>query len=307
MLIYKYSQIPDKNRITYDKSLLWCKNKRQFHLGQLKLFFSELIFLVKYAKPGHKILYIGAAPGYHINKLADLFPDLFFDLWDPREFEIAPRANIKLYKEFFTDTSANAYAASEDKILLMCDLRTMRIALHKRNKDIEKMDELVDEDMKMQSRWCQIIKPEHAYLKFRLPYEIPKIRYLSGTIFLQPYTKISTEARLLTNDYDTKIIYDTKEFEEKLAWHNAKRCNSDHYNKWKSIIEKYNLYNCWDNAMGLHIVHFYLKHIKQDSSEDKVGTLFMEIIKFHSDKYGKRYGVIFADNKLPPAENSISI
>lgn len=299
MLIYKYSQIPNNHRIKYDESLKLCRGKKKMHLGQFKLFFSELIFLTMFAKPNDKILYIGAAPGYHITKLADLFPDVNFDLWDPRKFEIELRSNIKTYNDFFTDVSANSYKQNNERILLMCDLRTLEIGKLKKYKNITKMDELVDDDMKMQRRWCQIINPAYAYLKFRLPFEVPQTKYLSGTIYLQPYTKISTEARLLTNNYDNNIIYDNIEFEEKIAYHNGyTRCNSKHYNKWKNIMTEYNLVNNWDNALALHIVNFYLKTVKNIKSNEEVGKLFMDIVNFHAVKYGDKYAVLFNNNQV---------
>lgn len=298
MLIYKYSQIPDNNRISYKKSLELCKGKRKMHLGQLKLFFTELIFLTLHAKSGDRVIYVGAAPGYHITKLADLFPDVNFDLWDPRKFETEPRKNIKLYNDFFTDNTANNYTYIDERILFICDLRTLKIGIYKKYKDIEKMDELVDDDMKMQQKWCQIIKPYYAYLKFRLPYEIPKTKYLSGTIYLQPYSKISTETRLMTNNYYDNIIYDNIEFQEKMAYHNGyTRCNSRHYKYWENIMSKYNLVNNWDNALALHITNFYLKKIKKSNSKENVGILFMEIINYHIDKYGSKYNVLF-NNKI---------
>ena len=294
MLIYKYSQIPDDHRISYQKSLELCKGKKKFHLGQLKLFFTELLFLTKCAEPNDKVIYIGAAPGYHITKLADLFPNIQFDLWDPREFDTAVRPNIKLFKEFFTDTTANTYVNSGQRTLIICDLRTVTIGKYKKQKSIEKMDEVVDDDMRMQRRWCQIIKPAYAFLKFRLPYEMPETKYLGGIIYLQPYTKISTEARLLTNNYDNSIIYYNNVFEEKLAYHNGyTRCHSKHYNKWRRIMEEYHLVNNWDNALALHITNYYLKKIKGTKDEAAVGRLFMDIIDYHIKKYGDRYHVMF--------------
>jgi len=271
-----------------------CKGKQKWHLGQLKLFFSELIFLSMHAKPKDKVIYIGAAPGYHITKLADLFPDVMFDLWDPRNFEVESRPNITVHQSFFTDTIATAYTGTGERILIMCDLRTLTIGKLKKQKDIDRMDELVDDDMKMQRRWCQIIKPAYAYLKFRLPYEIPKTKYLAGTIYLQPYSKISTETRLLTKNYTDQIVYDNIEFQEKLAYHNGyTRCQSKEYPKWYNIMEKYHLVNNWDNAFAIRITHYYLKKIKKINSEEATGNLFMDIINYHINKYGDKYNVLF--------------
>lgn len=49
-------------------------------LGQLKLLITEIMFLVKVSKHGDKVVYVGAAEGYHSGYLADMFPDLHFDL-----------------------------------------------------------------------------------------------------------------------------------------------------------------------------------------------------------------------------------
>lgn len=298
MLIYKYSQIADEDRLSYEESLKLCKNK-VIHLGQLKLFFSELIFLSLHANPGDLVLYIGAAPGIHIGKLAELFPTVQFDLWDPRKFEVDTKPNIKIFKDYFTDDTARAYRTDSRRILLMCDLRTLRIGHFKRTGDIEAMDELVDDDMRMQSVWCQIINPYYAYLKFRLPYEVPKTKYLTGTIYLQPYSKISTEARLMTNNYTNFIQYDNKIFEEKLAYHNGKtRCHSIKYKKWSKIMDKYSIKNNWDNALALHITQLYLNicnkfEYQLENSLENVGVLFMDIIKYHKNKSGEKYSVIF--------------
>ena len=83
MFVYKYSQLTD--RITYRDALQkgCISEKIKIHLGQLKLLISEIMFLTKKAKDGDRVLYVGAAEGYHTAKLADMFPTLTFDLWDP--------------------------------------------------------------------------------------------------------------------------------------------------------------------------------------------------------------------------------
>src|SRR5271168_5215670 len=100
MVVYKYSQLSEKT-MSYKEAIKRCDGKIM-HLGQLKLFFSELIFLTMHAKPGYTVLYVGAAEGYHTSKMADLFPDLKFDLWDPEPFHLEARPNITLHNDFFT-------------------------------------------------------------------------------------------------------------------------------------------------------------------------------------------------------------
>lgn len=297
MFIYKYSQLLNNNRISYEEALKICRNRnmmKRLHLGQLKLFFAELLFLSLKACKGDRILYIGAAPGYHIGKLADLFPELNFDLWDPRKFEIENKKNIKIYNHFFTHDSAKSYSVIKENILLISDIRTVSIGKLKKMKEISKMDELVDSDMKMQMEWCQIINPKYAFLKFRLPYIIPNTKYLTGTIFLQPYSKISTETRLLTNDYFHYKMYDNTEFEEKMAFHNAfNRCHTKHFKRWKDIMLQYDIPNNWDNAFALHIINIYLIKVRNIVSDNEVGKLFLDIISYHRKKYGNKYDIVF--------------
>lgn len=292
-MIYKYSQLDPENQISYNESISICRNKN-IHLGQLKLFFAELLFLAMHAKPGDTVLYVGAAPGYHTNKLIEMFPGVKFDLWDPRDFEIDAHPDVKIYQEFFTDDSAKKYMNYEGRLLFICDLRDLGIGEFKKTNDIGSMDNIASEDMILQKKWCKMINPTMVYLKFRLPYEIPKTKYLTGTIYLQPYTKISTEARLMTDDYETEILYDNILFERMLAYHNAyNRCMSTRYSKWNEIMEKYNLKNNWDNAYGLYVTRFFLKNVNNDESMREVGKLFMEIIDFHVDKYGRKYSSLF--------------
>ena len=301
MFIHKYSQLGDEV-ISYEKSIKICRQSRNMHLGQIKLLFSELVFLNKYAKPGFTILYIGAASGYHITCLADMFPDCKFDLWDPRDFEVEARKNITIYQDFFTDNSAKNYALTNvEKLLLMCDLRNLEIGETKKKGkiNISKMDEITDADMKLQADWCKIIRPYKAYLKFRLPYEIPIVKYLRGKIYLQPYTKVSTEARLLTDDYDSEVLYDTILFQDKLAYHNAyNRCTKIIKSPWLSIMEKNNLYPVWDTEYALWTLHKYLLN-NNINSKKKTIELYMKIIDFHIKQYGDKYSVIFNDKKLP--------
>jgi hypothetical protein len=54
--------------------------------GQRKLLLSEIEFLTLFARPGDVVVYAGAAPGYHIPYLLDLFPFIKMVLVDPRQF-----------------------------------------------------------------------------------------------------------------------------------------------------------------------------------------------------------------------------
>lgn len=174
------------NRVTYEQSKELCSYNKGLHLGQLKLLMSELWFLNKCAEDGDLVLYVGAASGYHITKLAELYDNLHFDLWDPGKFDLVVRDNMTIYNRFFTDKDAESYAKSDRRVLFMCDIRNLAFRNTVREDDAAG-DTIVMTDMNNQMKWAQIMKPAYAYLKFRLPYAEKTVPYLSGTIYFQPY------------------------------------------------------------------------------------------------------------------------
>lgn len=302
-LPYKYSQLDHTKRITFQESVAICKgddalNIKTWHFGQMKLFYSEMLFFTKYAQPGDRVVYVGAAAGYHTNLIAELFPQLKFDLYDKNPFKIDDKwiksGQIQLFKEYFTDTHAENYALSDERILFLCDMRDLNIGKHKSDDSIDEADIIVMQDMVDQMRWAQIIKPVMVYLKFRLPYEVQNFDYLAGTIYLQTYTSISTEARLCTHIYDKVITYDAKEFDEVLAYHNAyNRCLSKTYPQYEPITSKYGIINNWDNCYALMIIGNYLQRYRGKSSVDSMGKLFMKIHHFHKSRLRDPYDLVF--------------
>jgi len=297
--IFKVSQL--SGRLTYEQALSEFEEanviKPEMHLGQMKLFFCELLFLTKYIADANKVLYVGAAKGYHISKLADLFPNVIFDLWDPGQFDLFPRDNMRIYNKFFTTDTAKIYAQSDDKILFMCDIRNLSIAQKIKNLDGIAADEIVDNDMRLQAEWIKIINPIYAYLKFRLPWFTDYSKYLSGTIYLQPYAPTGTEARLMTNNYVDYVMYNNKEYDEKMAFFNFRIRFNTSYPRWDKICHQYKLKNCWDTAYCLYVTDYYLRKIHGIRSDEKTGQLYMEIVNFHIQKYGKKYDILFEKTK----------
>lgn len=296
-MIYKYSQLTE--RISYEGVKIKDPTKRRKipqHLGQFKLLFTEIMFLTKKSNKNNnnKVLYVGSAEGYHIAKLADLFPYLKFDLWDPGRFNIEKRPNIEIFNKFFTKKDAYSYKNEGDNILFICDIRTLKIAEYVKQQDNEKIDNIIDEDNQKQLEWVQIINPICAFLKFHPPYRPGKTKYFKGTIYLQPYSLIATEVRLLTNNYNDLTEYDNTEFDEKLAYFNFLiRSKFNIYKRWIKILEKYKIENSWDNNIALYIIDYYLRKIKKIKSDEEVGKLFMDILEFHKKEYGKKYNAIF--------------
>ena len=100
-MIYKFSQLVDRVNFQESNTL---RSKKVLHFGQLKLLFSEILYLSKSFNPNSTVVYIGVADdGFHISFLADMFKELNFELWDKAEFGLELRSNIKLINRFFTN------------------------------------------------------------------------------------------------------------------------------------------------------------------------------------------------------------
>src|SRR5690606_11262993 len=96
-------QLPYNNKNT---------KKTSVHFGQLKLLMSEIEFLTFYWNPSIKnpiVVYIGAAPGTHLDMLSKMFPSFEFHLYDKLElpiiFDPILRNNpkITIHEKYFED------------------------------------------------------------------------------------------------------------------------------------------------------------------------------------------------------------
>lgn len=129
------------------------------HWGQRKLFMNELELLTLHASPGDTVLYAGAAPGKHIEFLADrLFPELTFVLVDPAPFRIRPSARIRLVQGLMTDELAREYSSGSTstgepkRVIFVSDIRRTHAS-----------EDLILEDMLDQQRWHDILRPKVRY------------------------------------------------------------------------------------------------------------------------------------------------
>lgn len=284
---YRYDQLSE--RVPYLEIHKKQRDHRKYdigvHIGQLKLLLSEVLFICKFidSKPT-KILYIGAgSEGYHNTFLADMFPEILFDLWDPGRFNVEDRQNIKIFNKFFRDNDAKKYAddvKKGEKILFMSDIRNLEIAKERDN--LSKSDKIVMADMNDQLNWSRIIRPIASYLKFRLPYNAEKFRYFEGPIYLQPFSPLSTEARIIVTNFDSMKTYDTKEYDDKMAYFNHLiRSKKLKYKKWRNVMEKHKIINNWDTSYTFHILYFYLTKMGKNNGDEDVVKLFMDIINFY--------------------------
>jgi hypothetical protein len=105
--------------------------KTVLHWGQRKLLLSEVEFLTKYGHLSNTVVYAGAAPGTHLNILAELFKDKKFVCVDPAPFNIRPTSQFDLRRQLFEDKTAEEFkgrmsCSSATSVLQIGNERTMK-------------------------------------------------------------------------------------------------------------------------------------------------------------------------------------
>ena len=244
------------------------------HLGQLKLFLSTFQFLLRYSNENTIVIYPGSAPGNNIEFLTELFPNIYWYLFDPREYyeKLHKNKKIKIKNTLFEDSDVEELAIKlKDKYtLLISDIRVN-----------EPTEEMIDYDNKLHIKWIEKIKPNYAQLKFRIPRfkdkndnYIDNYNYFDGKIYLQLYAAhASTETRLVVNGKKIKYKnYSLNDYED--------RCY--HFNRlyrpsiYQNIINIKYLDNCYDCTGFKLLVEEYLK--KYNKKEN-----LMEFIKLIID------------------------
>jgi hypothetical protein len=182
------------------------------HSGQAKLLIGEANFLRKYDAVSDDVVVAGAAPGTHYSDLARIFPHKTFHLYDDAYFsgDLMFVPNIILYNELYEGKHPT-------KHLLISDIRTST--------------DHIEVDMARQARWAASRNCAMASLKFRIIFNLDKMRYLKGDLILQAFARdTSTELRLYSNG-KSSVEYDVRDIEEKMMYFNSvlRPRGYDHY------------------------------------------------------------------------------
>ncbi len=318
--------------------------------GQLKLFLAELQFFNLYFDPEkHKnpvCLYIGAALGTHIATLAKMYPMIQFKLYDPSDFNhqvLDPLDNVEIFQQYFEDTDMEEWAtkqqSKEMNVFLLVDIRNLN---YQRIQDVDKNrnkfrnnEKLVIDDMNLQRKWFEGIKPTKALLKMRLPYfetflTGPEIifDYLDGTVYRQQFaSQTSSETRFVPYDVDTDGKYPTrvwniktyesitnahnKEIREKGLFINPFSHTDPTIQVDDPIAEKIGLYNDYDSTAASLIIIDYLTKFKVDPNYTQFYQLTKEIFidvgrskVFNYNLKGLREKLKFVDEFGEEVENN---
>lgn len=288
-ILVPFTRVLDNScrKLKYRKS----KNniKKPLHWGQRKLLITEIEFLTLYNR-ARDILYIGAADGKHILYLSILFPNNIFILYDPNKFDenLFNIKNIIIKNQKFTEIDALKY--SNQEALLISDIRNIPKKNNKNN-DVfgDEIEYSVYQDMEMQKKWYNIIKPNAALLKFRLPYGSGKTEYLRGELRFQPWAPLtSTETRLIVlpeYNYKTKI-YDNEQYESILYRFN--QCTR--IQNFNEFFSKYNIdvgiFKSYDLAAEINIISNYLG---EKNTDENITQIINDINKYLGKNFRIKY------------------
>lgn len=262
--------------------------------GQLKLFAATLHILNLWnwgVAPAPTVVYAGAAEGWNVEILAEMFPSVTWHLYDWRKFDIAPNKQIHIHSGKmtggdFNDEIARGYTPIGRNVLFLSDIRTDNAAA------------AVQRDMEQQARWVRIMNPRMSGLKFHPPYpvsgEADEFSYLPGYVVLQPFNgKASGETRLIVLGDQSlgDVVYSKKQYESQMFYHNMIIRSTPMYNNvsgGKVVYDDRELDNHYDS---IYLLYALLQYIKLNQSRSTPLLLAREIIKKLSDK--RKYPMIF--------------
>lgn len=282
---------PRSRRKKYVKKIV---KKDIIHNGQRKLLMTEIEFITNEYNKLNKnkkkiILYIGASTGskssIHTYTLAKLFPEFEYHLYDNNNFydKLYDLKNVKIFKRWFMNKDSKKY--KNKNVFLISDMRDPVIGIAKNKNNLNSQNKIVFDDMKIQRKFYEDIKPVSALLKFRLPWKSGTTEYLDGDIYYQLWQGIySTETRLVPNGKLKK--YNNTSYEERLFYFNTET-------RLRYYPHKYKCYgHCFDCMSEITILENYIKFKKLKTSVCDLGKKISKELSFYRNRY------LFNNNKI---------
>jgi len=150
------------------------------------------------------------------------------------------------------------------------------IGKYKESKNIANMNQIILEDINFQKKLYEDINPKSALLKFRLPWDNKKTKYLDGKIYYQVWEGVqSTETRLIPNG---KIkLYDNRAYEERLYYFNTET-------RRRYYPHKYECYgHCYDCRSEVDILEKFVKFKKSKLGVCEIGKQISKELSYCED------------------------
>ena len=157
-------------------------------------------------------VFVGAAPGYDVAYLRQLFPALKFILFDPKPISQDIDGDTEIHQELFTDDFARQLSAryKKKKILLQCYTRIS--------------SKRFEENLSMIRNWHSIMGVHRGAYEMTLPYDSDgSSLFLKGALYFPVWSKpAGADCRLIT-DFDTNklVRYSHRYHEEAMAYFNC--------------------------------------------------------------------------------------
>ena len=246
--------------------------------GQRKLLISEIDFLTKYSNLSETVVYIGAAPGNHINLLISLFPEIkCWILYDPLAIRVF-HPKVQIHNTLMTIEEAEKYDGKN--CLLISDIRSYERNQGKVPPDVA--NKTIIKDMKLQKEIVRAGGFIMSSLKFRLPWDNGDTLYYKGKLYTTPWLgEYSPELRLYT-DGQSIHTYHNKAIDNQMYYYNTvnRRC------KYQNIFENHHMeHDYLDQLLELNIVENYLITIcdvePEDAEEEAISFIkkYCDVIK----------------------------
>jgi hypothetical protein len=205
---------PDFPRMTYKEPDPLCPPPTNFRYYRRQLI-EEVEFLtlcVKSHKDKFTLLVIGAAPGFDLMFLIELFPEMMLILFDPKPILIkTPQKRVKVYQTLFTDEWAEKIKKKlgDSPVFMQCYTRIENYKLHT--------------NLEYVRQWHSIILPERGAYEFTLPFSSDEItEFIKGEVYFPVWSKKAGAACRLITDQNTNETtgYENRRQEEQMMYFN---------------------------------------------------------------------------------------
>lgn len=257
------------------------------HIGQLKLFLTELHILTDHGDETDTIIYAGAAPGDHLNVLIPMFPNKKWILVDPSPIKLQGQASsldVTVIQDYCTIELLKNLLKKEHlgKIGFISDIRSSIGG--------EVPSELVTADMTLQMQLANFLLPQWSLMKFKLLHTETTTKYLGGDLFFQAFSRNnSPEGRLFTTfgKNETLVDYDVTKIINNFNFYNQKIRGTQCLTPSQYIGTD----ECHDCAYLYHVIEKFVFHNSNGASGPDIYHLLRKVLNFNT----RSHEVVYKD------------